>query len=126
MPYSAFIALAIVIHLIINFDTLRSKRSESIYALRPFKVFLTAIFFIYITDLLWDIFSDNHLAIPLYVDMVCYFICMGATVYCWARFQVRFLDAKRSARLAVEGIGFTFMLAETNSPSSLRMLPFPM
>lgn len=50
MPYSAFIVLAIVIHLIINFDTLRSKRSESIYALRPFKVFLAAIFLFYITD----------------------------------------------------------------------------
>ncbi len=112
MPYYVFIILAIVIHIIINFDTLRRKRSESLYGLRFFKLFLSAILLFYITDLLWGIFDSLKLAIPLYIDTVLYFILMACTLYFWARFEVRFTQSKKSISLLVEIVGLAFLVAE--------------
>ena len=81
MPYWAFIALAIAIHLIINFDTLKRPQSKAIYSLRPYKVFLTALLIFFITDLLWGIFDEHKMALALYIDTVFYFIFMGLTVF---------------------------------------------
>ena len=112
MPYYVFIILAIAIHLVINFDTLRRKRSESLYGLRAFKLFLTAILFFYITDLLWGVFDELKLAVPLYIDTVLYFIFMASTLYLWARFEVRFTQSNKSVSLLVEIVGLAFLIAE--------------
>ena len=96
MPYYIFIILAIVIHLIINFDTLRRKRTESLFGLRTYKLFLTAILLFYIIDLLWGVFDELKLAVPLYIDTVIYFIMMGLTVYFWARFEVTFTKSNKN------------------------------
>ena len=112
MPYYAFLIVAIVIHLTINIDTLRRKRTEAVYGLRPFKLFLTAILAFYITDLFWGIFDANKLALALYVDTFIYFVLMGLTVYLWMRFAIRFINMKNVFGKVLEMVGLAFLLAE--------------
>lgn len=112
MPYYVFLILAIVIHLIINFDTLRTKRTESLVSLRSFKLFLTAVLLFYITDLLWGIFDELKLAVPLYVDTIIYFVFMGLTIYFWTRFEVQFTESNRVIAIITRIIGLAFLVAE--------------
>jgi diguanylate cyclase (GGDEF)-like protein len=112
MKYYVFVALAIIIHLIINFDTLRRKRSEAVFGLRAFKLFLTAILLFYITDLLWGIFDELKLALPLYIDTIVYYVMMGLTVYFWTRFETTFTDSNKTLSTAFKIVGLAFLLAE--------------
>lgn len=112
MPYWAFIALAIAIHLIINFDTLKRPQSKAIYSLRPYKVFLTSLLIFFITDLLWGIFDEHKMALALYIDTVFYFIFMGLTVFLWMHFVIRFLQGNKVFARVVEYVGFSFFVAE--------------
>ena len=112
MPYWAFIALAIAIHLIINFDTLKRPQSKAIYSLRPYKLFLTSLLIFFITDLLWGIFDEHKMALALYIDTVFYFIFMGLTVFLWMHFVIRFLQGNKVFARVVEYVGFSFFVAE--------------
>ena len=112
MPYYVFLIVAIAIHITINVDTLRRKKTEGLYGLGTYKLFLISIFAFYISDLLWGIFDANKLAIPLYVDTFIYFVLMGLTVFLWTRFAIRFIDMKNIFGRVVEMVGLAFLLAE--------------
>ena len=112
MPYWVFLILAITIHLVVNFDTLRRKGSEKIIALREYKIFLSSVLAFYITDLLWGIFDANKMALAAYIDTVVYFVLMGATIYLWTRFVVTFLESKKRVKIIFECVGLGFFVAE--------------
>lgn len=112
MPYYVFLIVAIAIHMTINIDTLRRKKTEGLYGLGTYKLFLISIIAFYISDLLWGIFDANKLAIPLYVDTFIYFVLMGLTVFLWTRFAIRFINMKSIFGRVLEMVGLAFFLAE--------------
>ena len=113
MPYSAFIVIVLVIHIIINFDIFRSKKvAQSMPAIGRLKVFLISIAIFYVADLLWGVFDENKLAMPLYIDTVFYFVTMGATIFFWTRYVVKFLEGQKIFRSFLEIFGLIFFAAE--------------
>ncbi len=112
MPYWAFLALAIVIHLIINFDTLRRPESKAIYILRPFKLFLAALLSLFISDFLWGIFEEAKLGLPLYIDTVFYFLFTGLTIFFWIHFVIAFLKSNKVFTRITQLIGLAFLVTE--------------
>jgi signal transduction histidine kinase len=95
--YSAAALLAIVIHLIINFNMLpgrRGRRSEKVYVTR-YRAFLAGLFAYYLTDACWGIFAGLGWTRILYADTVLYFIAIALTVLAWCRFIIAYLDLCR-------------------------------
>ena len=95
--YSAAALLAIVIHLIINFNMLPGRRgrgSEKVYVTR-YRAFLAGLFAYYLTDACWGIFAGLGWTRTLYADTVLYFIAIALTVLAWCRFIIAYLDLCR-------------------------------
>ena len=109
--YSAAAFLAIVIHLIINFNMLpgrRGRRSEKVYVTR-YRAFLAGLFAYYLTDACWGIFAGLGWTRTLYADTVLYFIAIAGTVLLGGRFVIAYLNlCKWKARL-LSWSGYTLM-----------------
>ena len=113
MSYTTFTVLALVIHFIISFDIFRSKViSDRMPSIKPYRVFLISIAVFYVTDILWGVFDENKLAMPLYIDTVVYFIAMGATIFFWTRYIVKLLEGNKLVSKIGEIIGIVFFTAE--------------
>ena len=93
MPYSVFVGVALAIHIFTNIDMFIKK--DNVVAIKQFRLFLISIALFYTTDLLWGIFDESKLRIPLYVDTVIYFIMMGATIFFWTGFVIRYLEGNK-------------------------------
>ena len=113
MSYTTFTVLALIIHFIISFDIFRSKVvNDRLPAVKPYKFFLISIAVFYVTDILWGVFDQYHLATALYIDTVFYFVMMGATILFWTRYIVRLLEKRKSLVRIFEYVGFAFFAAE--------------
>lgn len=67
--YSIIPILAIVIHLIINFDMLPGRKKVSTFhCAREFRGFLGGLLYFYVTDALWGIFAEFVWTKILYLD----------------------------------------------------------
>ena len=59
--YSVIAFLAMVIHLIINFDMLPGRKVSSMHAVRDYRVFLSGVFAYYLTDAAWGVLAVRSL-----------------------------------------------------------------
>lgn len=110
MPYSAFVIVALVIHVLTNFDVFFKK--DTMPAIIPFRLFLSSIAIFYVTDILWGVFESNKLSLPLYIDTFIYFVMMGATIFFWTGFVVRYLEGNKIFSEIVKWIGVAFFVTE--------------
>ena len=74
--YSSIAILAMVIHLIINFNLITTKPSNA-RAAREYRVFLAGVFIYYLVDAGWGIFAGLGWARALYVNTASYYIEIG-------------------------------------------------
>ena len=94
MTYARVGLLAIILHVIINADTLfRTDKTKS-ESRRKYRVFLFAVMAFYISDSFWGVFLELKLLIPAYAFTLLFFISMGLTVYLWIRYIRAFLNQK--------------------------------
>lgn len=112
MKYSLFVIVCLVIHTFINIDIFRKKPTVNLPALTKYRIFVISVGLYFLIDLLWGIFEENKLAIPLYADTFIYFIIMGFTVLSWARYTTRYLEDKSWLAKVLLIIGNAFFLAE--------------
>ena len=110
MPYSSFVLVALVIHVLINIDIFTKK--DHIVAIQSYRFFLISIALFYVTDILWGVFQSYGLATILYIDTFIYFIMMGATIMFWTRFVIRYLEGNKIFSNVVRWIGILFFLTE--------------
>ena len=110
MPYSAFVIVALVIHILTNIDMFVKK--DNIVAVKQFRVFVIVIALFYITDILWGIFESNKLSVPLYVDTIIYFIMMGAIVLSWTMFVTKYLEGNKVFSEIIKWTGIAFFTAQ--------------
>lgn len=110
MPYWVFVAVALAIHVLVNFMVF-VKRDNS-PAMKWYRLFLISIALFYIVDVLWGVFDANKWGVALYVDTFVYFVLMGATILLWTSFVTRYLNGKKAFSLAVKWIGVAFFAAE--------------
>ena len=94
MYYASFGILAIVIHIIINFEAIRYPIKGENIAKRRYRSFLWGIMFYYIADVLWGFLYDTRIVPLVYADTVLYFLTLGLSLFLWMRFTVAFLNKK--------------------------------
>ena len=90
--YSVAAFLAIVIHLIINFNMLPWRRGYAASYGRHYRGFLAGIFAYYVVDAGWGVFAGLGWTHVLYVDTTLYYIAIGGTVVMWSRYVVSYLE----------------------------------
>ncbi len=85
--YSMIPLLAIVIHLIINFDMLPGrKKVTSFHCAREYRDFLGALLYFYVTDALWGIFAGLGWTKVLYLDTASFYIAIAVSVLMMCHF----------------------------------------
>ena len=103
--YSVFSAVAIAIHLIINFRLL-AGRCESSMRSRNYRGFLMGILAYYLTDAAWGVFAGLRWMGAWYVDTVLFFLSLVAFVFMWSRFVISYLDFGRKSAAVLAWFGY--------------------
>ena len=113
MKYSHVLIVCLIIHAIISVDIFRKKSSAVLPAVKSYRVFVLSMGLYFLSDLLWGVFEENKLAIPLFIDTCVYFLLMGFSILAWARYAVQFLQAEKKivGRILLY-YGNAFFLAE--------------
>ena len=108
--YSIFSAVAIVIHLIINFDLIRGRVEASMRGSR-YRSFLIGVLVYYVADAAWGVFAGLGWTCALYVDTIFFFLSLAVFATAWCRFAVAYLNfGKWTARILV-GMGYALLAA---------------
>ena len=90
--YSVIAFLAIVIHLILNFDMLPGrKKTPGFRCAREYRCFLGGLLYYYITDALWGIFAGLGWTKILYLDTASYYIAIAVSVLMMCYFIIAYL-----------------------------------
>ena len=121
MHYSTIGGLALILHLIINWDALknirlsRGQRESGQKATIRYSHFLIAVTCYYIVDIAWGLLYEHH-DIPalfpiIYSDTVFYFIFMLLTMLTWIRYIIAYLNRRgRRARILLYAVWTIFTL----------------
>lgn len=94
MTYARVGLLAIVLHVIINADTLFRTEKTNSESRRKYRIFLFAVLAFYISDTCWGVFLELKKIVPAYVFTLLFFISMVSTVYLWLLYIRAFLNQK--------------------------------
>jgi diguanylate cyclase (GGDEF)-like protein len=111
MYYSVIAAMALVVNLILNWETLRDytffkgERDEQTLVRHRYAQFLSATNGFYLIEILWGIFYGRHdnpaFFTLIYSVTVFYFIFIQLTMLTWARYMVAYLNKLGGARSKV-------------------------
>ncbi|MBQ7565474.1 MAG: diguanylate cyclase [Lachnospiraceae bacterium] len=114
MYYSSFGILAVLHHIILNYDVLKNGRKGVPSSARyRYRQFLQALLVFYITDLLWGFLIDLRIRPLAYANTLMFFAFMGLSVLLWTRYIAAFLDKKgiRATSFLAAGWGiYTFVI----------------
>ena len=110
MTYSAFGLLAVIIHLVVNYDVFHRKLGSTFPAVRYYRQFLLSVILFHITDSLWGFFYSHKLALFLQINTTIYFCLMALTVLFWTSFVVHYLEEKSAFCIAIGYIGRLFFI----------------
>ena len=91
MDYSIIGILAIIIHVIVNINILRTNAKDMSKSDKAYRSFLIAVIVYHYADLLWGLLMETHFVTALYVITEFYFAIMAVSVYLWAVFTVYYL-----------------------------------
>ena len=111
MAYSLVGILAIVIHLIVNFDVFMDVKKKGKFAGEGFYLlFLLSVIIYHITDGFWGLLYENQLADAVIIDTSVYFFAMATSILLWGLFVYFYLGAKNKAITYVGGVVFIFQI----------------
>ena len=89
--YSVFSAVAIAIHLIINFKLIVGRGESTVRGMR-YRGFLYGVLAYYVTDATWGVLAGLGWTRVLYVETVLFFLSLVAFVFMWSRFAINYLS----------------------------------
>lgn len=93
MFYSGFAIIALILHIIINYDFILRKEGHSNgLRNRYYFRYLNSLFAFYIADIMWGFLYELKTVIPVYIDTTLFFFLMGLSVFEWTRFVIRYLN----------------------------------
>ena len=110
MTYSAFGLLAVIIHLVVNYDVFRIKTGSTFPAVKYYRQFLISVILFHISDALWGYFYTHKLALPLTINSTIYFCLMAVTLLFWTFFVVHYLEEKSVFCIAMGYLGRFFFI----------------
>ena len=88
--YSIFSAVAIAIHLIINFDLMVGRGATTVRGMH-YRGFLFGVLAYYVTDAIWGVLAGLGWTRILYVETALFFLSLVAFVFMWSRFATNYL-----------------------------------
>ncbi len=94
MVYSSFGIIALLIHIIINYDVLRNSNKDESSANKTYRHFLNCVMCYYISDTLWGILYEHKLIYINYFNTVIYFITMAMSVFLLTQYVIEYLNEK--------------------------------
>lgn len=113
MLYSSAGILALIIHLIINYDVMRKTPESEIIPLRhKYRRYLYSVLAYYITDILWGLLYERHLITLTFIDTALYFYTMSASIFMWTRYVSAYLRRDNLFGRALKISGWLFLAFE--------------
>ena len=94
MAYSSIAILALIIHIIINYDVFKNNQNNSKYLNRSYRLFIYSVMANYLMDSLWGLLYERKLVTLVYIDTFFYFAAMTIAVFFWTRYVIDFLHEK--------------------------------
>ncbi len=92
MTYSSTGLLALLVHVIVNYDVIRNIHyRKGTPAADAHRWLVLAFIFFYTADILWGFFYDARLVTLTFADTVLYFLAMAATIFTWTRYVFLYL-----------------------------------
>ena len=109
--YSVVAFVAMVIHLIINFNMITGRAMMNTRGAREYRVFLAGIFAYYITDAGWGVLAGLGTGWTkfLYVDTMCYYLAIAVSVLLWCRVVIAYLDLSRWTARTLSWFGYALL-----------------
>ncbi len=107
--YSVIAFIAMVIHLIINFNMITGRARMDARAAREYRAFLAGVFAYYITDACWGILAGLGWTRLLYVDTMFYYIAIAVSVLLWCRAVIAYLDLSKWAARTLRCFGYALL-----------------
>ena len=109
--YSVIAFLAIVIHLIINYDVFpfHGRKMSHIRCAHEYRGFLAAIFYLYITDALWGVFAGLGWTKALYFDTMSFFIATAVSILMMCHFIITYLGTRGWRARALSWFGYVLL-----------------
>ena len=123
MTYSAFGLLAVIIHLIVNYDVVHKKVGRTFPAVKYYRQFLFSVILYHITDALWGFFHCNHHSILLFANTTIYFFTMALTILFWTTFVEHYLEEKSFFCMAIGYIGKLFFIFQISTVGANIFVP---
>ena len=114
MYYSSIGVIALIVHVIINFDLMKrvSRVGTRSVMQKRYRRFLIALIAYYLTDIIWGTLYENGHMLLTYIDTVAVFVTMTLSVLLWTRALIVFIDDKSKFGKIVLGGGWTIFLTE--------------
>ena len=114
MYYSSIGVIALIVHVIINFDLMKrvSRVGTRSVAQKRYRRFLIALIVYYLADIIWGTLYENGNMLLTYIDTVAVFVTMTLSVLLWTRALIVFIDDKSKFGKIVLGGGWTIFLTE--------------
>ena len=95
MYYSSIGILALIIHLIINFEAMRKGRRTAATPSRVrYRAFLLSVMLYYVADLSWGVSYESGNTTLAYAVTMLFFFSMSLTLLLWMRFIITYLNRK--------------------------------
>ena len=111
MSYSTTGLLALLVHVIVNYDVIRNAHyRKGTPAADAYRGLILAVLVFYLTDILWGIFYDARLVVLTTADTVLYFVAMAATVFMWTRYGFHFLKLNGKLMQFLSIAGWMFLI----------------
>ena len=108
MYYASFGILAVILHVIINFDIIKNgKKDTSKESQYRYRQFLNSLLVFYTADFLWGILAESKIRLLAYVDTTLFFAAMALSLLLWTRYVVAFLDKSGVRASVFLGAGWT-------------------
>ena len=106
MAYSVVGFIAILIHLIVNFDVIFRRGTRGFPGGVVYFLFLLSVIGFHMTDAAWGILHDNKLATLLFVDTSLYFVFMALSILLWGIFISKYLKSESRFVKPISIIGY--------------------
>ena len=104
--YSSVAAIALIVHVIINWRELADWRHVGTRAGgREFRRFVVCLLVFFASDFLWGVFEALKWPRVLYADTLAFFLTMALSVYAWSSFIGAYLEMDAGARRRLRWMG---------------------
>ena len=112
MFYSLAGLIAFVVLLITNSEVLFSRhyQARNPRAVLAYRIFIVALLFFYITDILWGYLDNLPNKTPVFIDTSFFFVGMSLVILTWTIFVTRFIPEDKAFNSVFRLFGYLFAI----------------